>query len=61
MAESFPQKPKTCGSCAYCITEEGEPFYCAMQDLYTFVKLNDAACLDFVSKERGDLKCQPHS
>lgn len=61
MAESSQQKPKTCCSCAYCITEEGEPYYCAMQDLYTFVKLNDAACPDFVSKERGDLKCQPHS
>ena len=54
MAESSQQKPKTCGSCAYCITEEGEPFYCAMQDLYTFVKLSDKACPDYILTKKAD-------
>ncbi len=54
MAESSPLEPKTCGSCAYCITEEGAPFYCAVQELYTFVKLNDNACPDFVPKKKGE-------
>lgn len=54
MDKSSPQKPKTCGSCDYCITEEGEPFYCAMQDLYTFVKLSDKACPDYIPTKKGE-------
>ena len=54
MAESSPQKPKTCGSCVYCITEEGEPYYCAMQDLYTFVKVSDDACRDYTPMKKGE-------
>lgn len=44
-------KQPTCGSCAYCITEEGEPYYCAIQDLYTLVKTSDKACTDFTIKD----------
>lgn len=54
MAESSPQKPKMCGSCAYCITEEGKPYYCAMQNLYTFVRLSDNACPDYTPTKKGE-------
>lgn len=32
-----------CGDCSCFITEEGEPYYCAAKDLYTFVKADDRA------------------
>lgn len=40
----------TCQDCAYIVTDEGEPYYCAMKDLYTFVGKDDVACSEFVSK-----------
>lgn len=47
--------PRVCGNCVSLITEEGEPYYCARQDLYTFRKLNSRACRDFViPKEMKD-------
>lgn len=36
-----------CATCAYLITDEGEPFYCAAQDLYTFVEPTDKACSEY--------------
>ena len=39
--------PLVCGSCAYLITEEGEPYYCAIKDPYTFVKADDNVCWEF--------------
>ncbi len=54
MAEPSSQKPRKCGSCAYCITEEGDPYYCAMQDLYTFVKVSDDACRDYIPIKKGE-------
>ena len=38
---------KTCADCAHLISEDGQPIYCAMRDLYTFVDLDDPACEDF--------------
>lgn len=39
--------PYTCDSCAYFIIEDGEPYYCAIKDLYTFVNAEDKACWEF--------------
>lgn len=47
--------PHVCGNCAYFITDEGEPYYCAIKDLYTFCKPSDKACWEFtLSKEKKD-------
>lgn len=46
--------PRVCGSCAYLVTEEDEPYYCAMRDLYTFVKATDKVCEEYLkAKENG--------
>lgn len=37
-----------CDNCVYCIKDEGEPYYCAIQDLFTWVKATDEACDDAV-------------
>lgn len=37
-----------CDNCVYCIKDEGEPYYCAIQDLFTWVKATDEACEDAV-------------
>ena len=37
-----------CGDCACLIKSDGEPYYCAVRDLYTFRDVDDAACEDFV-------------
>ena len=39
-------EPK-CGNCVYLVTEEGEPYYCAIRDLYTFRDMDDEACEDW--------------
>lgn len=39
-----------CGDCAFLITEDGEPYYCATRDLYTLCDASDKACGEFVSK-----------
>lgn len=39
--------PRVCGNCAYLVTEEGEPYYCAIKDLYAFRKPSDNACWEF--------------
>lgn len=36
-----------CGTCAFFITDDGESYYCAIRDLYTFVKASDKACPDY--------------
>lgn len=43
-----------CGKCVYLIKEDGEPYYCAIKDLYTFRKEEDNACdeYEFVDEER---------
>jgi hypothetical protein len=38
-----------CGDCAFLITEDGEPYYCAIRDLYTLREASDKACGEFVS------------
>lgn len=55
-----PNEETTCATCAYLITDEGEPFYCAMQDLYTFVEPTDKACHEHTEARRKD-KSQPIS
>ena len=40
-----------CGDCAYLITSDGEPYYCAMRDLYYFCEADDVACEDFVESD----------
>ncbi len=39
-----------CGDCTFLITEDGEPYYCAIRDLYTLRNVSDKACGEFVSK-----------
>ena len=39
-----------CGDCAFLITEDGEPYYCAIRDLYTLREASDKACGEFVDK-----------
>jgi hypothetical protein len=39
-----------CGDCAFLITEDGEPYYCAIRDLYTLREVSDKACGEFVDK-----------
>lgn len=46
---------KTCGSCFYCVTEEGSPYYCALRDLYYFITPNDKACASYTPDRRGML------
>ena len=43
-----------CGDCAYLITSDGEPYYCAMRDLYYFCEADDVACEDFVRSDSND-------
>ena len=38
-----------CGDCAFLITEDDEPYYCAIRDLYTLRNASDIACGEFVS------------
>ena len=47
-----------CGECACLITDDGEPFYCAIRDLYTFRSKDDAACSDYVRETRNDNESQ---
>lgn len=39
--------PRVCSSCVYLVTQEGEPYYCTIKDLYTFRKPSDKACWEF--------------
>jgi hypothetical protein len=39
-----------CGDCAFLITEDGEPYYCAIRDLYTLREASNEACGEFVNK-----------
>lgn len=54
-------KDKTCGTCNFCIKDDGFP-YCVMKDLYTQVDLKDKCDeLDWYGKqywveEKGDKK-----
>lgn len=38
----------TCNNCIYCVKDEGKPYYCAIQDLFTWVNPTDKACEDFL-------------
>ena len=40
----------TCVNCIYCVTDDGEPYYCAIKDLYTFVETGQTACEKFISR-----------
>ena len=44
-------KVKTCGNCIFLATDEGEPFYCVIRDLYTFREAGDSACVEWQLKE----------
>lgn len=44
--------PRVCGNCAYLVTKEGEPYYCAIKDLYTFRKPGDKACREFTLSKK---------
>lgn len=47
--------PRVCGNCAYLITQDDVPYYCAIKDLYTFFKAEDKACWQFtLPKEKKD-------
>lgn len=48
--------PRVCGSCAYLVTEEGEPYYCAIKDLYTEARADDKACADALIAELNKKK-----
>lgn len=48
----FTQKHK-CGHCAYLVSNEGEPYYCSMKDLYTFVGIDDVACPDYIPNKNN--------
>lgn len=39
--------PRRCGACIYCVKDDGEPYYCAIRDLYYFVNENDKPCSRF--------------
>ena len=41
--------PPSCATCAYLITSDGMPYYCAARDLYYFRKPSDTACEDYIS------------
>jgi hypothetical protein len=46
-----------CGDCIFLIREDGEPYYCAVRDLYHICKESDTACVLFVEdggKSRND-------
>lgn len=44
-------KVKTCGNCVFLVMDEGEPFYCAIRDLYTFRASEDKACDEWLRKD----------
>ena len=35
---------RKCGNCIFFIEDEGEPFYCAIRDLYTIREKDDPGC-----------------
>ena len=35
---------RKCGDCIFLVEDEGEPFYCAILDLYTVREKNDPGC-----------------
>ena len=37
---------RRCSDCLYCVKDEGEPYYCAIRDLFYFVDADDEACAD---------------
>lgn len=41
------EQEHTCGECASLIREDGEPYYCAIRDLYTLREDTDLACDDW--------------
>lgn len=49
-----------CGDCAFLITEDGEPYYCAIRDLYTCRKVDDAACEYWKGGGSYDNKMEKH-
>ena len=38
---------RRCSDCLYCVKDEGEPYYCAIRDLFYFVDADSEACADF--------------
>ena len=41
-------KDRKCGNCLFLVDDEGEPFYCAILDLYTVREKDDPGCEDWV-------------
>ena len=46
---------RKCGNCSFLVRTDGEPYYCAVRDLYSFRKENDRACKDWEAEEYDDL------
>lgn len=42
---------RTCGNCIFLKTDDGEPFYCIREDLYTIREKKDAACMGWWWKD----------
>jgi len=40
-----------CGNCNWLVTADGEPYYCALRDLYTFRDKQDEACEEFLEAD----------
>lgn len=45
-----------CGNCQWLVTSEGEPYYCAIKDLYTIKDKQDEGCEDFLEADDGQRK-----
>jgi hypothetical protein len=45
-----------CGSCQWLVTADGEPYYCALRDLYTLRDKQDEACEEYLEADDGQRK-----
>ena len=45
-----------CGNCQWLVTADGEPYYCAIKDLYTIKDKQDEGCEDFLEADDGQRK-----
>lgn len=47
---------KTCGECLWLHTTDGTPYYCLIQDLYTFRTKSSVACSEWEEINSKDKK-----
>ena len=45
-----------CGNCQWLVTADGEPYYCALRDLYTIRDKQDEACEEYLEADDGQRK-----